>query len=197
MNSDKGGVSSPFVLKVDHLSYSFSGNQILDIPFLDARFEKILLVKGAVGAGKTHLLKVFAGALMLSAGSVAITRNDKPVSSMFIHSNPEFNFVTGRVSDEILLMGIDKFTGDYYQREVSEFSGGQLKKISIEMGVNSGKELLIVDEPFNMLDDYELLAMKENILEHSDTTGFIIAAHENILDEFADVVLVLEDGSFI
>lgn len=187
----------PFVLKINSLKYKISGFQILNIPFLEVSFRRILLVKGVVGAGKTHLLKIIAGALNASEGSCEISRNSKSVESLFIHSNPEFNFVTGRISDEMKLMGLTAPVDEYSNKDVSDFSGGQLKKISIEMGIACHKELLIMDEPFNMLDDDELLIMRENILKNSSYSGFIITAHENIIDEYADKILVMENGSFI
>lgn len=197
MNNNEGVSLPPFVIKINSLKYKISGFQILNIPFLEISFRRILLVKGVVGAGKTHLLKIIAGALNPSEGGCEITRNGKRVESLFIHSNPEFNFVTGRIADEMKLMGLAAPVYEHSNKDVSDFSGGQLKKISIEMGIACQKELLIMDEPFNMLDDDELLIMRENILENSSYSGFIITAHENIIDEYADKILVMENGSFI
>ena len=197
MNNDKGGTLPPFVLKVHKLKYSISGFQILSVPFLSVSFRKMLLVKGGVGAGKTHFLKVVAGALNPSEGTVEISRGGRPVETLFIHSNPEFNFVTGRIFDEMKLMGLATPSGEYLNRDVSDFSGGELKKISLEMATRCSKELLIIDEPFNMLDDDELVKMKESIIKNPSCSGFIIATHENIIDEYADNILVMENGSFV
>ena len=75
---------------------------------------------------------------------------------------------------------------EYKGRYVNELSGGELKKVAITIALSSSANLIVMDEPFEMLDDEELEAISKMVLESSEHKGFIIATHEDVLDNLAD-----------
>jgi ABC-type lipoprotein export system ATPase subunit len=194
MSKKKEG-GNPLFLSIENLKFFVNETQILFIKSLDVKFYKLLLIKGAVGAGKTTLLKVLSGVYTPTEGHFHISSNS-PVNKLYIHSNPVFNFITGRVIDEAELLRVsDKKLKIDLNRNVDEYSGGELKKLSIELSVLSDYNLILADEPFNMLDDNEVEKLKCFLLNSFDKAKFIITTHEDILDEYADAIIRLKDGS--
>jgi ABC-type lipoprotein export system ATPase subunit len=63
------------------------------------------------------------------------------------------------------------------------------------MSINAGYNLILADEPFNMLDDFEIENLKNTIIESSKNACFIITTHEDLLDDYSDNIIWLENGN--
>ncbi|MBC7196380.1 MAG: hypothetical protein H5U39_03890, partial [Deferribacterales bacterium] len=99
MNREKRG-ATPFFLSFNQLTYSVNNRRIINIENYETEFFRILLIKGKVGSGKTTLLKILSDILIPSSGNFSLKcKND--FRKIFIHSFPYFNFITGRVQDEV------------------------------------------------------------------------------------------------
>lgn len=173
-----------------------SGNKvILENENLSINFSRMVIIKGTVGAGKSTILKMLGGIIENKSGSHIIRDcNDNIKSSVYIHSQPELNFITGYINDELKLAGIDDFTPfeKYLNKTVYELSGGALKKLSLLMAVNyCNGRIILADEPLDMLDDKESEALADLIINYSATTPFIIATHDKHFDKIADVIIEL------
>lgn len=194
MNNKKEGVS-PLFLSIKNLKFLVNAKQLLSIDSLNVQFYNLLLIKGEVGAGKTTLLKILSDIYPPTEGEFTI-KSHFHIQKLFIHSNPAFNFLTDRVIDEIELLGasVKDFDIDL-NRSVDEYSGGELKKLSITMSVLSNYNLILADEPFNMLDDKEIENLKSVIVNSFNKAKFIITTHEDVLDEYADAIVRLKNGS--
>ncbi|TYB32293.1 MAG: ATP-binding cassette domain-containing protein [Flexistipes sinusarabici] len=189
----KGGVESPpFFLETKNLNFSRNNEIILEDISFSGYFSGICLIKGMVGTGKTTLLKLIADIFKPDSGTVSLKYRDIESTKYFVHANPEFNFVMGNIRDEIKIAGLrpDIFES-YNNMDIDELSGGQLKKLSVLIAVESSKDVVIIDEPFEMLDDNEMMNVYETIVEKSGEKGFIIATHENILDDISEVIINL------
>jgi energy-coupling factor transporter ATP-binding protein EcfA2 len=169
-----------------------------DIRDFSAEFSRILLVKGSIGSGKTLLLKALAG-VYGTKGELSLTANGTAASTdgYFVHSQPEFNFVTANVADEAAFAGIyvkrpDKFPN----KSVKKLSGGELKKISVMFSLYSFYNLLLLDEPLEMLDDDESKSVSEYICEVSKEKAVIIATHSSRFDTVADSAVCLNNSPF-
>ncbi|MDR2400337.1 MAG: ATP-binding cassette domain-containing protein [Deferribacteraceae bacterium] len=188
-----GGIEKIYKLNASNLS--INGFPIRDF---SAEFENILLVKGRIGSGKTLLLKALAG-VYKTDGELNLTSDD-PLKGgelledgYFVHSQPEFNFVAGNIEDEAAFAGIDPdFFKGYDNRPLRHFSGGELKKLSVLMALKSRYELLLLDEPLDMLDDEEQDNILKYIVDASREKSVIIATHSNCFDEAADCIICLE-----
>ncbi|UOD33785.1 hypothetical protein DSN97_06260 [Deferribacteraceae bacterium V6Fe1] len=194
MNREKKGVT-PFFLSFNQLTYSINSKKIIDIESYETEFSNILLIKGKVGSGKTTLLKILSDILVPSSGSFSLKCKDD-FRKIFIHSFPYFNFITGRVQDEVNLLSSDSIEYNLnLDKNIDEYSGGELKKMSILMSINAGYNLILADEPFNMLDDFEIENLKNTIIESSKNACFIITTHEDLLDDYSDNIIWLENGN--
>jgi ABC-type lipoprotein export system ATPase subunit len=163
-----------------------------------AEFSRILLIKGSIGSGKTLLLKALAG-VYGTEGELSLTADGIAANTdgYFVHSQPEFNFVTANVADEAAFAGIDvKHPGKFPNKPVKKLSGGELKKISVMFSLYSFHNLLLLDEPLEMLDDDELKSVSEYISEVSREKAVIIATHSSRFDSVADSAVSLKNSSF-
>jgi ABC-type sulfate/molybdate transport systems ATPase subunit len=88
------------------------------------------------------------------------------------------------VRDSLTLAGVDflpQHVAPYVDRHVSDLSGGQKQNVAITcaLAAPAGKVLLL-DEPFGMLDAASISRVKSRILENSTGVALILvpsAAH--------------------
>lgn len=172
-----------------------AGNVFLTESFSASFFYNgIVLIKGPVGCGKTNLLKILAGLTEPEGTFIHRHVSGMDAECIFIHSQSEFNFITGYVGDELTFAGIDKSQFPHLAgRSVYDMSGGELKKLSVMMALaRGGTSVILADEPLDMLDDEESRAVRDFIVNASGERAFIIATHDDLFDDAADVILRFE-----
>lgn len=168
---------------------------ILQDESFNISYSNIFVLKGKIGSGKSSILKTIAGIYKLEKGEILNYKENKEnCNAIYVHSQPELNFLTGYVKDELKLLGIKDYTPfeQYLNKSVDALSGGSLKKISILMALNiSNNRVVLLDEPLDMLDDMESESLSKIIIEYSKQTPFIIATHDKHFDNVADVIMTL------
>ena len=78
----------------------------------------------------------------------------------------------------------------------SELSGGQRQRVAIARAMVSKPELVIADEPTANLDSQTSLKILElmRALNAEQSTAFIFATHDPLLDSFAKNIYRMQDG---
>lgn len=192
---NREGVScSLFFLSFDTVSLKAGEKDILKDVSTSFFYDGLVLLKGRVGSGKTNILKMLAGLNDYDGLIIHTDKNGGKADCIFIHSVSEFNFITGYVGDELTFAGVDKSKFPHLVgRSVYDMSGGELKKLSIMMALaRTGNSVILVDEPLDMLDDVESRAVADLIIDSSRERPFIIATHDNLFDDMADVILYID-----
>ena len=183
-----------------------------------------MCIFGASGSGKSTLSNLIAGLDVPSGGTVTIGRNEvsalnedgrarlrlEHVGVIFQDNNliEEFTAVEnvmlplevrGRSAKEakkdatahlaaVGLAGLDN-------RFPAQLSGGQRQRVGIARALSGGRELLVADEPTGALDSINsrlLFALFRELCDGGTTV--IVATHERMSQEFADVVFEMQDG---
>lgn len=186
---------SDYRLIFDSVSLNAGEKVILDQISFNITYNNIVILKGQIGSGKSTILKAVAGINKLSSGSIfSYNKNNENAGAVYVHSQPELNFLTGYIKDELKILGIKDYTPfeKYLNKSVYELSGGALKKISLLMALHiSNGRIILSDEPLDMLDDIEADNLSKVIMEYSKHTPFIIATHDKYFDNYADVLINL------
>ena len=186
---------SDYRLIFENVSLYAGDKVILENESFNITYNNIVILKGQIGSGKSTILKAVAGLQKLKQGNIySYNKNNEKAEAVYIHSQPELNFLTGYIKDELKILGITDYSPfeKYLNKSVYELSGGALKKISLLMALHiSNGRIILSDEPLDMLDDIEAENLSKVIIEYSKKTPFIIATHDKHFDDYADVLINL------
>lgn len=197
-------------------------NILNNINFSIGKGEFVAIV-GRNGAGKTTLMKLFNGLLKPTAGNVIITNLDTATSKTselarhvgFLFQNPDRQICKNTVKDEIEFGlkclftdkneieercndTIKKF-GLKSEKDPFSLSRGERQKIALASVLALSPEILVLDEPTTGLDYRECMHIMEIIsdLNKKGTTVIMVSHDMELVADFAQRVIVLEEGSLL
>lgn len=192
------------------------GHRVIDGISLEMDGGKIIGFRGINGSGKTMLMRLLAGLIRISSGSITIDGKELgkditfPPSLGILIENPAFldsytgfqnlkmlAAIKGEASDEkiaetIALVGLDPTDKKKYRK----YSLGMKQRLGIAAAVMESPEIIILDEPTNALDSSGVDMLKA-ILQKEKERGalIVISCHDlAILKEMSDEIYVLESG---
>lgn len=180
-------LSADHVLEVTSLSKEFSTRDsrffaLEDISFSVSEGEFVCIV-GPSGCGKSTLLRIIAGLLKKDSGKVQFERKNfvRPRTSMVFQNQGLFPWKTvlQNVQFGLQMQGIAKKEREGLSIEflnkigLSKFihaypytlSGGMRQRVAIARAFISNPEILLMDEPFGMLDAQTRIVMQEELLK--------------------------------
>ena len=171
-------------LKVEELNFYFGFTQILkDINF-ELNENKIISIVGPSGGGKTTLLKLCAGLLDVTEGT--ITNNFGSSSFAFqdarllpwknvienimlpIIAKLEFKKAYLKACDIALRFGLEEKDFKKYPKDLS---GGMKQRVNFARALICEPKLLFLDEPFSALDIGLKKELQDFVLENSKIFG--------------------------
>lgn len=194
--------ASRVVLKLVNGRIEVPGRVLLDeANLLVERDEHVVLV-GPNGAGKTSLLSTLAGERKPASGSVRLGHNAK-VGFLSQHAEVASGDgtvieaaarATGLVGQKVRdLLGAFLFTGNDVNKQLSDISGGEQRRLSLAILVASGANLLLLDEPTNHLDIESREALEDALLGFPG--ALILISHDRaLLEAVGSRTLVCENG---
>lgn len=170
---------------------------------LTVRDGEFLSIVGPSGCGKTTLLKIIAGLVEKTNGSVQVqgkevTKPQRSIGVVFQDSslfpwrsvlrNAEFGLeIMGvekaerreTVMEMLSLVGLSGFEDAY----PDELSGGMKQRVSLARTLATDPDILLMDEPFGALDEQTRLFMGEELLRIWKETGKTIVLITHSLQE--------------
>ncbi|MCK5129489.1 MAG: ABC transporter ATP-binding protein [Clostridiales bacterium] len=178
--------------------------------------EKTLTVLiGPNGGGKSTIIKLITGLLKPGKGNIVpeesaaigyvaqnpwfdvtfpMTVNDMVLTGTLNHKVKLYNKYTQpqkqKALDAIELVGLNGFEN----REISQLSGGQLKRAVIARALSSNAEIIVLDEPDSSLDAKSTQELYEFLNQLKKDKTIIIASHHihNLFD-IADSVIYINN----
>lgn len=99
---------------------------------------------------------------------------------------------SGRVKEVLALVGLAKWA----HHRPHELSGGQQQRVAIARAIAPKPGLILADEPTGELDSATGQAILQLLRDVVDTqkSTVMLATHDMTVDEYADVVYLLQDG---
>lgn len=213
-------------------AYENSSGWVLRNINLCVREEEFLLITGPAGAGKTTLARVMCGLIPGSyrgmlKGRVAIL--GKEVADLkssrvlrdigFVSSDPEMQFLTMRVEDEIALrlrlLGMSSeevservswairqvgLSDSILDKSPYELSSGQKQRVAIATAIATKPKLLILDEPLSNLDwaGAEEVVKSVELLRLSQQASIVVVEHRiDVFMRYLSRIALMLEGTLV
>jgi len=189
----------PVVAK--NISYSLENGEILleNIELSIKKGDRIALV-GKNGAGKSTLMKILAGIIKPTSGSIDyssvayVDQLDEGISEVGDKTLMEY---ISSINDEwwLIQLHYEKLFGKEMpdlSRNLKHFSGGEFMRLKIAIATYKNPEILLLDEPTNHLDIVSKEILRKFIDQFSG--GVMIVSHDvHFINEVAKEVWELSD----
>ena len=172
---------------------------------LSIKKDKITVILGRSGCGKTTLLRLIAGLESISQGEIKFK---EPAKIGFVFQEARLmpflnvyeNIVFALKKQEIEPAKIEALISmiglsDFKFAAVSQLSGGMSSRVPLARVLAHEANLILMDEPFAALDAFTRASMQAEILKIQDGKTIIFVTHN--IDEalfLADEIILLEKG---
>ena len=198
------------IITIKGLSKSFKNKQVLDNIDLIIDENKIIGIIGRNGSGKTVLLKIISGLYFKDTGNIEYNEkytinNDYGIliDSGFLDNDTGFenlknlallrNKITDNdIIDVIKWVGLDPYDKTKYKN----YSTGMKQKLKIAQAVMEKPKVLILDEPFNGLDQKSVDYFRNEIIKFKkEGLTIIITSHyKEDIEKLCDIVYEMNEG---
>ncbi|WP_052414646.1 ABC transporter ATP-binding protein [Paenibacillus sp. FSL R5-0345] len=209
-----------------HLSYRTihkTMHPVLNGVQLELRQGESIALIGNNGAGKSSLMKLIAGIVRPTAGTVNVKGmvvNGLPPERLsgtvaYVFQNPEEMFIEDSVRKEIAYYlkarklvdaeeRVEEMLTAFRLSELAErdarlLSGGQQRRVSLAIGAAVRPAVMLLDEPTANLDistKQEMVHVLDTLRSHVETV--VIATHDmQLVSEWATRIIVMHQGQII
>lgn len=206
-------------IKVESLTKIIKGTTVLENISYEFTSGNIYGVVGKNGSGKTMLLRELAGLIHPTTGTVAVDGKrlhhdiSFPPNLGLIIEKPEFiSYLTGfenlkllaevkhtvsekTIRDLMMMFPLDPCS----KQSIKKYSLGMKQKIGIIQAIMENPDLLILDEPFNALDEDSVELLRGLLLQYQQEGKLIIITshHKEDIDSICSHILLLQDGKLV
>ena len=211
-------------LSLREITRRFASVTAVDAVTLDIAEGEFFTIVGPSGSGKSTLVRLLAGLEAVTMGTLLlrgqdITRlpaNQRPTAMVFqslalfdhrsVGENIEFALKmkgvepAARRQRALELLALLRLPDHYYDRAVTQCSGGERQRIAMARALASDPEILFFDEPLSALDYRLRKTLEVELKELHQRTGktFVYITHS--LEEamvMSDRIAIMQDGRFV
>jgi len=190
-------------IRIDHISKSYKDKIVFDDFSMDLPAHGIVGLSGPSGCGKTTFLHILAGLIAYDSGSITGISGKR--TGVVFQEDRLLPWLTATENLDLVIKNQAKTTkwleeiqlsdhSDYYP---SEMSGGMKRRISLARALAFDCDLLLLDEPFQGLDDVLKDNMQKLVLHEALTKPVLLVSHDSSeLSELADQIYQADGKSF-
>ena len=181
--------------------------KVIDKIDLNIPENKITVILGRSGCGKTTLLRLVAGLENFEQGEIIgveskrkayVFQEDRLMPWLDVKSNITFGIHkneidNSRINEIIETVGLEKF----YNAYPSQLSGGMKQRVSIARAFAYNPDFIMMDEPFSALDYFTREQMQNELLRIHERLKCSILFVTHSIDEaliLGDNIVILEKG---
>lgn len=214
----------PVALSLKGLRRHFGPFKALDSISLEIEEGEFFTIVGPSGSGKTTMLRILAGLDQPTDGSLLLRGSDitktpanrRPTAMVFqslalfdhrsVGENVEFALKmrgmpkAQRRERALELLDLVHLGQDYYNRAVTQCSGGERQRVALARALASDPEILFFDEPLSALDYRLRKTLEVELRDLQRRTGrtFVYITHS--LEEamiMSDRIGIMRDGQLV
>ena len=209
------------MLKLEHIAWDLpDGEEIIRDIDITVGNQKMVVVTGPNGGGKTTLAKLIAGIVKPASGRILLDGEDitdanvterakkgiayafqQPVKFKGLTVRDLLELSSGGALDHDgicqLLGNVGLCADEYIDREMSAaLSGGESKRIEIETVLARNAKLSIFDEPEAGIDLWSFTRLVETFqeLQREKKGTLLVISHQERILSIADEIIVIADG---
>lgn len=169
-------------LHLKGISVSYGEKQVLQDFSASYEPDKRYVLDSPSGSGKTTLLRVIAGLTKPDAGTVEtgnqkvgmLFQEDRLCEEYSALKNVELVAISRSAAKEHLIQLLEE--ADIH-KPCKELSGGMKRRVALARAFASGADILLLDEPYNGLDEENRLRVARYIEEKGQNKVVIMASH--------------------
>lgn len=170
------------MITLQNVTFAYSKKTVLTDFSLSVKTGETVCLSGASGCGKTTVLRLIAGLETPQNGTVSVNGT----LAFVFQENRLLSWLTAR--DNIRLVapdadadGLLKALGlpDVGDKPVGQLSGGMRRRVAIARALAVQADILLLDEPFNGLDDDTAEMVAQAIRSvYQDKTVVLVSHHQ-------------------
>ena len=170
---------SELLLYLDGVSLGYGGREVCNNVNFDIRRGDRVSLRGPNGCGKSSILKLILGEDIAYSGTLSVGSG-----LLMSYVQQDASKLTGDLRDYAEAQGIDEslfkailrkldFQRVQFEKDMSDFSAGQKKKVMLARSLCEPAHLYIWDEPLNYIDVLSRVQIEELITEYKPTLLFV------------------------
>ncbi|GGF24386.1 putative ABC transporter ATP-binding protein YxlF [Halobacillus andaensis] len=206
------------MIQTNELTKTFGRDTVVNAVSFELKPETCVALLGPNGAGKTTTLRMMAGLIHPTSGSIHLAgRTHKDIRQLigYLPQHPQFHtWMTGKEflvyvgrlanltkstandrADQLLVrVGL----GEAGSKRIGKYSGGMKQRLGIAQAMIHQPKLLMLDEPVSALDPIGRRDVLNLMEELKQETTLLFSTHIlNDAEEASDHLLLMNDGHII
>lgn len=214
------------MIRLNKVSKSFEGNQIIHDLSLDIPENKTIVLIGPSGCGKSTLLRLMIGLLQPDRGQVSLLGQTltsengnelrqqvgfvlqdgglfphltaaQNISLLAEYLKRESDWIESRLAELCELTHLDR---DILRRYPRQLSGGQVQRVALMRALMLDPQVLFLDEPLGALDPLYRVGLQEEmrtIFRHLGKTVVMVTHDMGEAAYLADLIVIMRDGKIL
>lgn len=192
------------IIHIEQLRFEYDSKRVLDGIDLSVDVGEALVLLGPSGVGKSTLLRLIAGLLSPTAGSVTVHPTDAGIGPRMVFQQPRlFPWMTVRGNLEFALRAANVPSADWSGRieplmeqvglmgeldaDVSSLSIGMAQRVALVRSLACRPSVLLLDEPFSALDPKRRRQLQQDLLKLVGFTRVSVVMVTHDIQEAIDI----------
>lgn len=211
------------VIKVNDLSFSYNGHQVLKNVDLTIESGEFLSIIGPNGGGKTTLIKLMLGLLKPSKGIIKVMGKsplEAAIDVGYVPQDIHFNKGFPISVKDVVLMGRIRGGGgwkpfskkdrmlvqetleqvdmwEHRKSKIGQLSGGQRQRVFVARALATDPQILFLDEPTASVDTNGQTEFYELLKKLNESITILVVSHDfNVISSFVKSVACVNQQLF-